>query len=155
MLPGRNLAGSIYGLVLVGSVLATLGPQERIGYMIVALVVTTIVFALAHAWAHALGASARSRRPVDMNAMRHSLRHEWTIVQAALPASAALVPAAFGLYSARTALWIALGVNVFLLFVWGAALRELAGGSRGDVLTAGAASAALGLLLVGLKVLVH
>jgi cobalamin synthase len=155
MLPEGNIAGSLYGLVLVGSVLATLGPQERVGYMIAALGVTTLVFALAHAWAHALGGSARTRMPVDKHALRRSMRHEWTIVQAAVPASAALLPAALGFYSARTALWIALGVTVILLFIWGAALREIAGGSRGQVLGAGVASAALGLLLVVLKVLVH
>ena len=155
MLPKGNLAGSLYGLVLVGSVLAALGPQERVGYMIVAVVVTTVVFALAHAWAHALGGSAQTRTPVDRHALRHSMRHEWTIVQAAVPASAALIPAALGLYSARTGLWIALGVTVLLLFVWGAALREMAGGSAGQVVAAGAASAALGLLLVSLKAFVH
>jgi hypothetical protein len=55
----------------------------------------------------------------------------------------------------RTALWLAVSVNVGLLFVWGAGLRQLAGGTRLQILWAGLATAALGLVLVAMKILVH
>ena len=155
LLPGGNLAASLYGMVLVTSVLATLGGQERVGFMVAAVLVTTFVFALAHAWAQALAASGTARAPLDRHALVRSIGHEWPIVRAALPATAALLLAALDVYSAATALWVALLVNVGLLFVWGAGLRELAGGSPGRALMAGAATASLGLLLVLLKVLVH
>ena len=55
----------------------------------------------------------------------------------------------------NTGLWVGLSVNVVLLFVWGAGLRELSGGSAAQILGAGMSSAALGLVLVALKVFVH
>jgi hypothetical protein len=155
VLPRGNLAGSLYGLILVTSVLATLEQnEERVGLMIVALVVTTTVFAMAHAWAHALDAAAKARMPVDRHHLAEGVRHEWPIVQSAVPASIVLALAASDVLTVGTALWIATGVNVGLLFVWGAGLRQVAGGSLGQVLLAGVSSAALGLLLVLLKVIV-
>jgi hypothetical protein len=155
LLPRGNLAGSLYGLILVTSVLATLEQnEERVGLMILALVITTGVFAMAHAWADALDAAAKARMPVDRHHLAHGVRHEWPIVQSALPASIVLALAASDLYTVGTGLWIATFVNVGLLFVWGAGLRQLAGGVLGQVLLAGLSSAALGLLLVLLKVIV-
>ena len=65
------------------------------------------------------------------------------------------LPAALDVYSVGTALWIAVLVNVALLFIWGAGLRQLAGGTGLQVLGGGLASASLGLVLVAPKVLVH
>jgi hypothetical protein len=155
LLPQGHLAGSIYGLILVTSVMATLEQdEERVGLMIAVLLVTTGVFALAHAWAHALDAAAKARMPVDRHLLVRGVRHEWPIVQAALPASIVLALAASDLYTVSTALWIATGVNVGLLFAWGVVLRDVAGGTRGQALLAGLSSAALGLLLALLKVIV-
>jgi hypothetical protein len=153
--PRGNLEGSLYGLILVTSVMATLEQdEERVGLMIAALVITALVFALAHAWAHALDAAAKARRPLDRHMLAAGVRHEWPIVQAALPASIVLALAATDLYTVATGLWIATVLNVGLLFVWGAGLREFAGGTLGQTLLAGLSSASLGLLLVLLKIVV-
>jgi hypothetical protein len=154
LLPRGNLSGSLYGLILVTSVMVTFDDQdvELVG---LALVVTAAVFALAHAWAHALGTAATTHMLVDRHAFVRSITHEWPIVQAALPSVLVLALAAAGLYSVQTGLWIAAVANVLLLFVWGAGLRELAGGTLAQALTAGLSSAALGLVLVALKALVH
>jgi hypothetical protein len=76
-------------------------------------------------------------------------------VEAALPAALVLLFAGLDVYSTETALWIAVLVNVGLLFTWGAGLRQLAGGTSLQALMAGLASASLGLVLIVLKVLVH
>jgi hypothetical protein len=155
LLPHGNLAGSLYGLILVTSVMATLEQnEERVGLMIAALVTTALVFALAHAWAHALDAASKAQRPLDRQMLVGGVRHEWPIVQAAFPASIVLALAASDLYTVGTGLWIATGVNVGLLFLWGAVLRDLAGGTLGQALLAGLSSASLGLLLVLLKIVV-
>ena len=155
LVPSGNFSGSLYGLILVSSVVVTFSKDQDIELMAVALVVTSAVFALAHAWAHALGAAAESHRPVDRQALAHSLGHEWPIVNAALPSALALGLAGAGLYTVETGLWIAVCVNVVLLFTWGAGLREISGGTLVQSLAAGLSSAALGLVLVLLKVLVH
>ena len=155
LLPTGNLEGRLYGTVLVTSVLVTLRGFEKVGYMVAAVLVTAAVFAFAHAWAHALATSHAAGAPLDRHALLRSLGHEWSMVQAAGPAAAVLLLAALEVYSAKTALWIAVLLNVGLLFVWGAGLRQHGGGTAAQVLAAGAASAALGLVLVLLKVLVH
>jgi hypothetical protein len=76
-------------------------------------------------------------------------------VEAALPAVLMLLLAGVNVYSTETALWIAVLVNVGLLFIWGAGLRQLSGGTSAQVLGAGLASTSLGLALIALKVLVH
>jgi hypothetical protein len=155
LLPGGNLAGSLYGTVLVTSVLVAFTGSERAGLIVASVLVTAIVFALAHAWAHALAGSAAESKPVDRHALRRALGHEWTIVEAALPAAAVLLLSALDVYSVETGLWIAVLLNVALLFVWGIGLRRLSGGTSLQALGAGLASASLGLLLVLLKLVVH
>ena len=155
LVPDGNLAGSLYGTVLVTSVLVTFGASEPVGLIIGAVLVTTLVFELAHAWAHALADSGAGRRPLDMHTLGRSIRHELSIVEAALPAVLVLLLAGLNVYSTATALWIAVLVNVGLLFTWGAGLRQLSGGTSLQVLGAGLASTSLGLVLIGLKVLVH
>ena len=150
------MAGRLYGAILVTSVIVGLGKTEsQPGLMIVAVVVTTLVFALAHAWARVLGRSAEDRRPVNVRALAAGFRHEWSIVEAAFPAAVALALAAAGVYSVATALWVAVIVNAALLFVWATALRRLAGGTVAQALLAGLFGCALGLVLILLKVLVH
>ncbi len=155
LIPGGNLAGSLYGMVLVTSVLVAFAGSEDVGYVIAAVLVTTAVFALAHAWAHALASSGAARARLDRHELMRSIGHEYAIVEAALPAAVVLVLAALGVYSIDTALWIAVLVNVALLFIWGVGLRQLAGGTGLQVLGAGLTSASLGLVLVALKLLVH
>jgi hypothetical protein len=155
LIPSGNLAGSLYGLVLVTSVLVALAGSEGVGYVIAAVLVTSAVFAFAHAWAHALARSGAVRAPLDRHLLLRSLGHESSIVEAALPATVVLVPATLDVYSVDTALWIAVLTNVVLLFTWGAGLRQLAGGAGLQVLRAGLASSSLGLVLVVLKLVVH
>lgn len=155
LLPGGNLTGSLYGTVLVTSVLVAFNDTERLGLIVAGVLVTAIVFALSHAWARALARSGAERKALDRHALRHAVGHEWAIVEAALPATAVLLLAAFDVYSVGTGLWIAVLLNVGLLFAWGVGLRQLSGGTLLQTLGAGLASATLGLVLVLLKILVH
>jgi hypothetical protein len=67
----------------------------------------------------------------------------------------ALVPAALGVYSADAGLWVAILANTGLLFAWGAILRHRADGTPAQLVAAGLTTAALGLVLVLLKALLH
>jgi hypothetical protein len=146
----------VYGTVLVSSVIVGLGNAGiRAGWTMAALAVTAVVFALAHAWSTALGRSADLGRPMDRQAFWDGIRHEWPMAEAVAPSLVAVVLAAFGVYSLETGLWVALATNTALLFIWGAALRERAGGTPLQALLSGLATAMLGLVIVALKVLVH
>jgi hypothetical protein len=155
LLPRENLAATLYGTVLATSVIATLPGAERPAIVIAALLVTAIVFALAHAWAHVLARSAKERHPVTTADIVTGIKHEWPMVEAALPASAVVALALVDVYSIETALWAATAVNVLLLFVWGAIVRRVSGGTAWISLRAGLAAGSLGLVLAGLKWVIH
>ena len=109
LLPRRNLAASVYGTVLVSSVMVGLGRTGfTAGQMMVTLAVTAFVFALAHAWSNALALSASDRKALAVDHVLDAVRHEWPMVTAVGPALLALTLAAAGSYSAKTGLWIAM-----------------------------------------------
>ena len=156
MLPRDNLSASVYGTILVSSVIVGLaGTDLTAGAMMAALAVTALVFALAHAWSGALARSADDRQALAVGHVLDGLRHEWPMVEAVIPALLALGLAALEVYSVGTGLWIAISANTVLLFVWGAILRHRAAGSTMQFIAAGLTTAMLGLALVALKVVVH
>ena len=156
LLPRRNLAASVYGTVLVSSVMVGLGRTGlTAAQMMVTLSVTAIVFALAHAWSNALARSASDQQALTVDHVLDAVRHEWPMVTAVVPALVALTIAAVGSYSAKAGLWIAMIANTFLLFCWGAILRHRAEGSAFEWFMAGLTTATLGLVLIALKALVH
>jgi hypothetical protein len=156
LLPQDNLAATVYGTVLVSSVIVGLGDAGyAAGWTMAAVAVTALVFALAHAWSTALARSADLGRPMGLETLRHGIRHEWPMVEAVAPALVALGLALVGVYSVETGLWAALVANTAFLFIWGAALRQRAGGTPAQVTVAGLATSMLGLVVVALKVLVH
>ncbi len=156
LLPRENLSASVYGTILVSSVIVGLGGTSlTAGRMMAALAVTALVFALAHAWSGALARSADDRRALAVGHVLDGIRHEWPMVEAVTPALLALGLAALGVYSVNTSLWIAIIANTFLLFAWGALLRRRAAGNAMESTLAGLTTAMLGLVLVALKALVH
>jgi hypothetical protein len=155
LLPRENLAATLYGTVLATSVIATLPGAEGPWIVIAALLVTAIVFALAHAYAHVLARSAKEGVPVTRADVAAGVKHEWPMVEAALPASAVVALVLLDVYEIGTALWIATGLNVALLAVWGAVVRRVIGGSAWISARAGLAAGSLGLVLAGLKWLIH
>jgi hypothetical protein len=156
LLPRENLSASVYGTILVSSVIVGLaGTSLAAGAMMAALAVTALVFALAHAWSGALARSADDREALSLGHLLDGIRHEWPMVEAVTPALVALGLAALGVYSERTGLWVALITNTVLLFVWGAILRHRAAGTPMAVFGAGLTTGTLGLVLVALKALVH
>lgn len=89
LLPRKDLAGTIYGIIFVSALLVTYEESVDTPLEAVPLVLlTTFVFALAHAWANTLSESGRA--PLARRFMSR-LAHEWPLVQAALPASIVLV----------------------------------------------------------------
>jgi membrane protease YdiL (CAAX protease family) len=154
-LPTGNLAATLYGTILVTSVIATLPPQIGPGYAIAALIVTSFIFALAHSWADAMKVSFDERSPLTVRHLARTFRHEWPIVRAAFPACLALLVAVAGVYSTPTAFWVATAINVGLLVLWGAEMRRVTGGTPMQIVRAGLFSAGFGVLLAVLKIVVH
>lgn len=151
-----DFSGSVYGTILASSIVVALGYQGGDAWvMIAALMVTELVFALAHAWSTLLSSGAKRGGFPSPRDLRGAFAHEWPVLQATWPAVLALLLAALGVYSSDTGVDVALVANSVVLFLWGFALARLQGASRGVAVAAGTVTCALGVALVVLKVLVH
>ena len=117
----ERLGGFVYGTIVVLSVIvagAKAYPDDttRIAVLVV---VTTIVFWLAHAYAHALAESVRSNEHLTVTEVRRIGRHEAPLVQAGVPSIAVLLLGSLGLFDSDTAIWLAIGFGLAVLAVQG------------------------------------
>ena len=87
------------------------GAAARIDVFGIALlaVVTSLVFWLAHVYAHGIADSVARGERVSPVHLRHIARRESSIVEAAAPPVAALLLGALGVISTNTAVWLAFG----------------------------------------------
>jgi len=154
LIPDTDFASAIYGQVLAGSAVVALSRHEEPPMEIVAGVTATmLVFWVAHVYAETI--SQRVSQESEARELRHLAEREWPMVQAALPAIVALTLAALGLWSREAGITIALGLGVVVLGGWGTAAGRRAGRSPARAFVDGLGSAALGLLSILLKVLIH
>jgi hypothetical protein len=148
-----DYGGAVYGSLLAASVIAASDVHQHHARLsiIVLLVVTGIVFWLAHVYAHVAG-EREAGKTVSWQQARRVGRHEWSIVEAAaLPAVAVLVSPWLG--TAEEA-WLALGVAIAQQVVWATLGARRAGASRPQMAVEAAVNLALGLLIVAAKVAV-
>jgi hypothetical protein len=150
---GQDIAGSVYGEILVLSVIAAAANQTA-GRAAVFVVVTTTVFWLAHVYAHALGHSVARGRRVDWPEVKSIAIRESAMLQASVPPTLVLLLGAFGVLTDDVAQWLAMVTGLVMLTtqaVLYARIERL--GIRGTVLSVGI-NLAFGLAIVVLKVFV-
>ena len=152
-----NPARAIYGAILVMAVIIAISHDDSVGTAAIlgAVAGTTLVFWLAHVYAEALGNRVSGGQERVFANVRAAALHEWPLVEAAVLPMLALLLGVIGLVQRDTAVSIAIGVGVVELFAWGIAAGRRAQLSLKATIGVGVANGALGLLMVGLKVLVH
>lgn len=122
--------------------------------IVVLIAVTTVVFWLAHVYAHSLGHVLAQDRHLSVAELRRIARHEAAIVEAAVPPLAAMLLAAFGLISTRASIWIAYGLGLAVLVATGLVFARVERLGLLGTLVVVALNLALGLILVALKIAV-
>ena len=153
---GERLAGFVYGTIIVLAVLvagARAYPNEA-GHIAALVAVTSVVFWLAHVYAHGLAESVAKDEHLSLTNLRRIARREGSIVEAALPPVAALLLGAVGLMSTRTAVWVAFGLGLALLVVQGIVFARVERLGRFGTLAVVTANLCLGAVLVVFKLLV-
>ena len=153
---GERLGGFIYGTIVVLSVIVVGGKAypDGPGHVAVLALVTAAVFWIAHVYAHALGHSVGHDERISIAELRYIARREASMIEAALPPAGAMVLAALGILSTRSAVWLALGLGLAVLAIEGVAVARMEHlGKIGTAVVVGA-NLLLGLSLVGLKVFV-
>jgi hypothetical protein len=153
---GERLAGFVYGTIVALAVLiagARAYPDEP-GHIAALVLITSVVFWLAHVYAHALGESVARNRRVTLAELRSVGRHEAAVIEAALLPVAALLLGAIGILSATAAVWLALATGLVVLAAEGVLFARLERLGWLGTLVIVSVNLALGVVLIGLKLLV-
>jgi hypothetical protein len=119
-----------------------------------AVLLTSLVLWLAHVYADLVAEGAAGVR-ISTTRVREAMVHGSPILQACVLPIVVLALGAIGVLEDRAALSTAIGVGVVYLFFWGLLAGRRQGHGPVVRVLVGGASAGLGLLIVGLKVLVH
>jgi hypothetical protein len=152
----EHLASAIYGTVVVAGVLAATthdASPSAIDAGIYALA-TVVVFWLGHAWARSLGQRVVRGSSRNLGAVEF-LVEDWPLVQSAFPPFAAIAIARLLGASHETAIDVGIWTCVALLAGWGAVVAKREGASSLGIALRAAGCALLGMVLVGLKALLH
>jgi hypothetical protein len=154
---GRRRASGIYGAIVTAALLATAGNELHTSGLVVAVVVTLVVYWLAEEYAELLGEQAEGGRVPTWDYIRGSLAATWPMVTASFVPLVALVLARLAGATIPVADNIGLATAIGLLMIhgWSAArAAQLRGWQLG---WATSVALGLGLVMVVLKdvVLLH
>jgi hypothetical protein len=152
-----SLTEAIYGLILATSVIAVSGEyaSSNAGLVGVTVLVTGVVFWLAHVYARSLAGSIDHHRMLDRAELREVLRHDWPLVEVTVPLVLILALGALDVVPDEAAIVAATLVALVELAAAGAyAARTSGAGLPGTAMSA-VVAVALGSAVVLLKALVH
>ena len=152
----EQLAGGIYGTIVVAGLLASTGPDDDPEVWPTALwvTVTVVVFWLAHSWSLSIARRATGVEE-ERRGLRQTLAHHWPLVQAAFPPLAVMFIAAALGASDETAITLATVSCVVLLAGWGIIVGRQEHESVARIALTSVGCASLGALMVLLKVVIH
>jgi hypothetical protein len=148
---GDNLAGGIYGTILVTSIIAAADASHTIWLSLGIVEVTMIVFWLAHVYAGALAWSIDSRETFSRREIRRVAGREWPLLQAAIVPSIVLLAGGLGLIGTQLAYWLAIGYGVAALIWWGLLFARKEDLGRLATIAVVLVNASFGLVIVVLK----
>jgi len=153
----RRRAAGIYGAIITAAILDTAGGRMPTDALVIAVVVTLVVYWLAEEYAELLGEQVEGGRLPTWVRVREALAETWPMVSSSFAPLLALVVARAAGASALTAANAGLVVAIVLLVIHGW-LAGRASQLRGrQLLLTTAIAAAVGLVMIALKdlVLIH
>jgi hypothetical protein len=152
-----SVTEAIYGLILATSVIAVSAEyaSSNAGVVAVTLLVTGVVFWLAHVYARVLAGSITHHRTPNRSDVREALRHDWPLVEVTVPLVLILALGALDIVADKAAILAAtLAVLVELAAAGAYASHASGAGLRGTVASA-LIAVTLGGAVVLLKAVVH
>ncbi|OEJ23486.1 hypothetical protein AS594_02265 [Streptomyces agglomeratus] len=148
-----DYTGGVYGSMLAASVVigaGSLGQFPRTE-LVLLLLLTGLVFWVAHVHAQLFGARLARQAP-DRRGVLRVCREEWPIVKAAVPPAAAVAVSPLLGLDVRGALWLALSIAVAGQVGWSVAAARRAGASRRLMAVTASVNLLLGLLIIFFKI---
>ncbi|MFI0502686.1 hypothetical protein ACH3WN_07430 [Streptomyces albogriseolus] len=147
-----DYTGGVYGSMLAASVIVgagTLGAFPRLE-LVLLLLLTGVVFWIAHVHAHLFGARL-AQRPPDRAVVRRVCREEWTIVKAAVPPAVAVGAGPVLGLGVQGGQWFALSVAVTGQVGWSVAAARQAGAPGRLLVLSALVNLVLGLVILASK----
>lgn len=150
----RSTESWIYGLILTGTSLAASAQHEHIAFVALTVIVTVLVFWVAHTYAHLSAARAVLHRSLTRHEIAHGFGGAFALVTSCFIPLGALI--LLGIFGASTdiATYVALGVTSLMI-----AATAGVGAYRSDVrgwrlVGATALGLAMGIVLIAVKFIV-
>jgi hypothetical protein len=152
-----SVTEGIYGLILAVSVIAVSQEYEatNAGTIAVTVLVTGVVFWLAHVYARILSRSMAGDRWPTWPEARAVLRHDWPLVEVTIPLVLVLALGVVGVLPDRTAVTLTVLAALAELATAGAYAARTSGSGTLGVVVSAAVAVALGGVVVLLKAFVH
>ena len=153
----ENLASGIYGTILSTALIAAYSedPGSDPLQVAVAVLVATVVFWIAHAYADVLARGLVGPGGAVFAQARAELAREWPLVLGALPPVLPLLLGPLGVISDDSAETLGIATGVAMLAAWGIAIAWRRGSGLIGIAYSAGASAFFGVVVVALKALVH
>ncbi len=156
IVPAENPSGVVYGIIVIGALLAAeSGRHESYLDTVASAAIAAALYWFAHAYANVLGRRLTRHERLSVGGLARALGRDWAIVEgAALPLAALTIGWITGAAqqtAVTAALWSAVASLVVLELIAGvrshASARELA--------LQGCAGAAMGIAILALKIVLH
>ena len=148
-----NLAGAIYGTIVATAVVAGLDKSDVPSLRaFCVLLATGLFFWGAHVYSFLLADRIQGHHRMRRDDVSRVISREWPLFQSSFPLAVPLAAGWLGIVGADVALTLALLVGVATLVGWGIAFSRGEGSGPAGILAAATVNAAVGLLIVGLKV---
>lgn len=151
-----NPAAFIYGMITIGTLLAA-ESEKRETYLrtVVAVLIATLLYWLAHGYAHFTAERLRKNRPLDLSDLVYAMHDELAIVLGAAPPLIALAISWLADASLGTGVTVAILADVVMIF-----LIEIASGMRAkqrgrELVVQTVLGATLGILIIALRLVLH
>ena len=148
---------SVYGLIVATAVIAISRETEPsdAGQAALSMLVTALVFWVAHVYARLLGTAVSRDQGLTKAAVARAMRENWALVEVAIPLVCILGLGAIGVIPERSALVAATILALMELAAAGAYAAIRHNARPGGTLLSAVFASTLGLCVVLLKVLVH
>ena len=152
-----SVTEAIYGLILATSVIAVSREYDssNAGRIAVTVLVTGVVFWLAHVYARVLGEAITRHRMLNRSELREVLRHDWPLVEVTVPLVLILALGALDIVRDNAAILAATLVALVELAAAGAHAARISGAGTRATIVSALIAVALGGAVVLLKALVH
>jgi hypothetical protein len=153
----ENLASGIYGTILSTALIAAYSedPGSDPLQVAAAVLVAALVFWVAHAYADMLARGFVGTRGAGFAQARAELAREWPLVLGSIPPVLPLLLGPLGIISDDSAETVAIATGVALLAAWGMVIARRRGSGLIGIAYSAGVSALFGVVVVGLKALVH